>query len=74
MDIEYSEYKAVITVTDEDGAELSEFTTWRGDIINNIVNASLAHFMEKGHRMSIEIGPNEEEESLVTPEDIGTGC
>jgi hypothetical protein len=58
MDLVYGEYKAKILVSDaKNGKFLHEFTTWREDFINNIVN-SVPFDIDKGSNVKIEMGPN----------------
>jgi len=61
MDIIYGDYKAKITTIDKDGKHIGEFTTWREDIINNIIEAThMSTLMSRGCRMTVLIEPNKE--------------
>ncbi len=60
MDINYADYKAVITIKDKDGDTFGEFITYREDIINDIINATCTStIMTKGQEMVIVIKPAE---------------
>lgn len=57
----YRDYKAVITVKSNDGVtELTEFTTWREDIIASIVKETSIPFnVNRDEEMTIVIRPND---------------
>ena len=74
MDIEYGDYKVEARVTNPDGSRVTEFTSYREDIVKAlIVSVGMSGVMEDGCQMIITVTPNSAEE--ITPEDIlGVGC
>jgi len=59
--LEYAEYKAKTELKDSVGAVKSQFTTWRGDLIDEIIVNARAHGFEKGNTIIIEIIPNDKD-------------
>lgn len=54
-EIKYEKYKSIITHTSKKGKPLCEFTTWRGDIVKSIIEATTINGFEVGDKMSIDI-------------------
>lgn len=53
--VKYGEYKARIEVKDSIGTVYSQFTTWRGDLIEGILDNAQVVALEKGNTVIIEI-------------------
>ena len=58
--IKYGEYMARIEVKDSIGTSQSVFTTWRADIISDILAGAQAHMFKKGGTVIIEIIPKDQ--------------
>ena len=55
--LKYGEYKARIEVKDSIGTIQSRLTTWRGDLIGEILDNAIAYPFKKGNTVIIEIIP-----------------
>jgi hypothetical protein len=57
--LEYKDAKAIIKVRDKDGKELMDFTTWRGDFIQQILlGGNCLHMVSAGDKVAISIEIN----------------
>ena len=60
--LKYNDYKGVIKIVGPDGKTKAEFTTFRSDIIMEIMRAGMVlQAFESGDTLNIVAGPNEEE-------------
>ena len=55
--LKYKEYKARIEMKDSTGTPQYMFTTWRGDIIDKVLDATVEFPFEKGNTIIIEMIP-----------------
>ena len=55
--VKYGEYKARIEIKDSLGTPQYMLTTWRGDIINKIVDTAVKYPFKKGSTVIIEMIP-----------------
>ena len=55
--LKYGEYKSRIEVKDSIGTIHSQFTTWRGDLIEGILDNAQVVAFKKGNTVIIEILP-----------------
>ena len=58
--LRYKEYKARIEVKDSVGTPQSIYTTWRGDLIEDILESAGVHWFRRGNTVIIEIVPTNE--------------
>ena len=64
--LEYKDAKAVIDHVDDTGKNLMEFTTWRGDFIEQILKGgNCLHSVQEGDKITIVININK----ISKPED-----
>lgn len=72
MILVYKEYKACIVQKGDKGQCIGTFTTWRGDIISNIIKESIVGGnFEKGNSLHIEIVPSNKEFEHISDEELG---
>jgi len=63
--IKYKDYRAVIKVNNAEGKPLVEFTTWRADIITEIMKAGkVLQAFEPGCVLSISASPETDHETI----------
>lgn len=64
--LDYRDGKGTIHVIGPDGEDKAHFTTWRGDIIDNILSATMCRqCVELGDKITIEIKLRKEEATLM---------
>ena len=72
MDLAYKAYKACIVHKNNKGKHIGTFTTWRGDIISDLIEKAVIGIdFEMGNSLHIEIVPGDREFEHITDEELG---
>ena len=72
MDLAYKDYKACIVQKNNEGKHISTFTTWRGDLISDLIEkAAIGINFGMGNSFHIEIVPKNKEFEHITDEEMG---